>query len=117
MAWLEDTENDKLRGRLHDSEQAILGLQAKIARLESYDREALAAVQHEIWAHWTRYQFSVCQHNEDGSITIPAEKVERWTRQANTPYSELSDKEQESDRHQADKVIAVLQGVTNEPTE
>lgn len=71
-------------------------------------REELAAVQHEIWAHWTKYQFSICQHNEDGTITIPADKVERWSRQMNTLYSELSDKEKESDRDQADKVLKVL---------
>lgn len=50
-------------------------------------REALADVQHAIWAHWMKYQFSVCIKNEDGSLTIPAEKVERWTRQMNTDYS------------------------------
>lgn len=71
-------------------------------------REALADVQDAIWAHWMKYQFSVCIKNEDGSLTIPAEKVERWTRQMNTDYSELTDKEQESDRHQADKTVEVI---------
>ncbi len=71
-------------------------------------REQLADVQHAIWAHWMRYQFSVCQRNEDGSIIIPAEKVERWSRQMETPYAGLTDKERESDRHQADKVLSVL---------
>ena len=71
-------------------------------------REYLASVQHDIWAHWTRYQFSVCRRNDDGSITIPADKVERWSRQMETPYSELSDREQESDRKQADKVLAAV---------
>ena len=65
--------------------------------------EALADIQHEIWAHWTKYQFSVCTRNEDGSITIPADKVERWERQAQTPYSELTEKEKESDREQVRK--------------
>ncbi len=32
-------------------------------------REQLAAVQHDIWAHWTRYQYGACQRNEDGSFT------------------------------------------------
>jgi len=71
-------------------------------------REQLAAVQHDIWAHWTRYQFGACQRNEDGSITIPADKVERWSRQMETPYSELTDKECESDREQADKIILAI---------
>ena len=74
-------------------------------------REQLADVQHEIWAHWMRYQFSQCRRPaiaDDGSLIIPTDKVERWTRQMNTPYSDLTDKEQGSDRHQADKVLAVV---------
>ena len=61
-------------------------------------RERLADVQHAIWAHWTRWQFSVCQRNEDGSLTIPAPLVERWTRQMDTPYADLSEREKDSDR-------------------
>ncbi len=72
-------------------------------------REEIADVQHGIWSHWMNYQFSVCQYNEDGSVTIPADKVERWMRQQGSPYSALTDKERESDRHQADKVLEVLQ--------
>ena len=68
-------------------------------------REALADIQHAIWSHWMKYQFSVCNQNEDGSLTIPADKVERWTRQLNTSYSELTEKEKESDRDQAEKII------------
>lgn len=74
-------------------------------------RERLADVQHAIWAHWTRWQFSVCQRNEDGSLTIPAPLVERWTRQMGTPYADLSEREKDSDREQADKVLAVLREV------
>ena len=77
-------------------------------------RERLAAEQHEIWSHWTRYQFSVCEVNEDGSLTIPADKVDRWTRQMDTYYSYLSEHEKESDRHQADKILAVLEKLEGE---
>ncbi len=71
-------------------------------------REQLAAVQHEIWAHWMRYMFTCGQFGPDGSWTMPTDKVERWQRQMSTPYSDLTDKERESDRHQADKVLAVV---------
>lgn len=77
-------------------------------------RESLASTQHDIWSHWMRWQFSCCTQNEDGSMTIPAAKVERWKRQMETPYSELTDSEQESDRHQADKIIEALQLTVNE---
>jgi hypothetical protein len=72
-------------------------------------REKLAEVAHDgIWAHWTRYQFSKCVQNADGSLTIPADLVERWARQANTPYTGLTEREKESDREQADKMLAVM---------
>lgn len=71
-------------------------------------REQLAAVQHEIWSHWMEYLFKVSVHNEDGSVTIPADKVTRWAEQMKTAYFWLSEPEQESDRDQADKIFAVL---------
>ena len=73
--------------------------------------EVLAKVQHEIWSHWMKYLFSLCPEVE-GSVMetryIPHDLVERWTYQMNTPYSELSEKEKDSDRDQAKKVIDAL---------
>ncbi len=71
-------------------------------------RRRIAAVQHEIWAHWMRYLFSKCDFNHDGAAVIPVNLVTRWERQLNTPYAELSESEQESDLHQADKITEVL---------
>jgi hypothetical protein len=71
-------------------------------------REIIAKVQHDIWAHWMNYLFTCCVPNDDGSVTIPANKVERWQRQALTSYHDLTDKEQQSDRHQADKVMKAI---------
>lgn len=71
--------------------------------------ERLAAVQHEIWAHWMRYLFSVSvEDTTSGWVVIPAEKVARWKRQVETAYADLSEREKESDREQARKVLAVL---------
>lgn len=58
------------------------------------DIEILAEAQHEIWAHWMRYMFSQMDGN-----TISQEDMERWKRQANTKYADLSDDEKASDRH------------------
>ena len=78
-------------------------------------RERLAVIQHDIWSHWMTYQFSVCRRNDDGTMTIPAEKVLRWKRQAETLYGYLPDPERESDRHQADKILAALNTPPHRP--
>jgi len=74
-------------------------------------REQLADVQHNIWSHWMRWMFTVGVFNEDGTWTMPAVKVERWQRQMDTPYNELTEREKDSDREQADKVLAILTAV------
>lgn len=81
-------------------------------------RERLAEVSHEIWSHWMKWQFSVCESSIELASgkrielgmkqLIPDAKVERWTRQLETPYEELTEQEKESDREQADKILAVL---------
>jgi len=71
-------------------------------------REELAAAQHEIWAHWMQYLFSVCVPATDGTVRIPVRFVEHWQHQIETPYADLSEHEKDSDREQADKILAVL---------
>ncbi|MCP4405032.1 MAG: hypothetical protein GY801_47990 [bacterium] len=71
-------------------------------------REKLAEIQHEIWAHWMKHQFSVGTFNDDGTWTMPCEKVQQWRRQMDTPYAELSEPEKESDREQADKILPII---------
>ena len=74
-------------------------------------REVLADIQHDIWVSLMAWVFDICPHNEDGSVTIPANLVERWTRQIHTRYADLSEKEKDSDRAEADKTLRALQGV------
>lgn len=71
-------------------------------------REELAALAHEQWTGWMQYLFSKCAFNSDGIATIPAWAVERWQRQAKTPYAELPELEKESDRAEADKVLNLM---------
>jgi len=81
-------------------------------------RENLAAAQHDIWAHWMRYMFTqgrffqtLTGENVDKVVEtwgMPADKVIRWRRQMNTPYSDLSEAEKDSDREQADKILATF---------
>lgn len=60
--------------------------------------EKLAAAQHEIWAHWMRYQFSSMWANANGALVLDDEYVKRWQRQSNTPYGVLSEGEKQSNR-------------------
>ena len=59
--------------------------------------EELANLEHEQWAHWTRYMLN----------NLTPENIERWKGQCDTPYSELSEKEKESDREWARKVMTI----------
>ena len=73
--------------------------------------EAIAEVEHERWSLWQRYLHEQCTPNEDGTLVIPAHLVTRWRRQMETPYSELSNEEKESDREQAVSYIEVLRNL------
>lgn len=70
--------------------------------------ERKAEIAHEIWSHWMKYMFSVIQHNNDGSMTITEDKVLRWWRLMETPFSELTEKEKESDFEIAQKYMSDL---------
>lgn len=73
-------------------------------------REQLAALAHDQWSGWMRYMFSRCGPSSvsAGQMYIPREWVERWQRQMDTPYAELSETEKDSDRKEADRVLALL---------
>lgn len=60
--------------------------------------EQWAADEHLCWSNWMKYMFSKGQFQSDGTWTMPEWAVERWTRQMNTPYSLLDEKEKQSDR-------------------
>jgi len=61
-------------------------------------RESLAALEHEQWSHWTRYMI---EH-------LTPDNIERWLRQCETPYEDLTEREKDSDREWADRVLAIM---------
>jgi hypothetical protein len=67
-----------------------------------------ADIEHDRWARWQKYMFSRCEVNSDGTVTVPSWAVERWFRQIDTPYSELSEAEKESDRNEARNYLPFL---------
>ena len=71
-------------------------------------REALAAYAHKAWSGWMRWMFDRCSPQDDGSTIVPAGLVSRWVRQMNTSYADLPDNEKESDRQEADEMLAIM---------
>lgn len=71
--------------------------------------EQLAAIEHERWADWQRYLHSKCECTTEG-LLIPYALYDRWNRQINTPYAELSEAEKESDREQVRRYAHLVTG-------
>lgn len=71
--------------------------------------EALAAKEHERWAHWQRYLHSKAEQQSDGSLLLPASLVAQWETQIATPYGNLSDIKKESDRDQVLKYLPIIE--------
>jgi len=70
--------------------------------------DELASIEQERWAHWQRYIHSSGKRQSDGSLTLPADLVDRWERQIQTRYSDLSPEEKESDREQVRRYFPLL---------
>ena len=90
-------------------------------------RERLSALEHEQWAHWTKYMLSQLQKElRELSEQFPAvfpnghpllvdlPSVKRWLMQIDTPYEDLSEKEKDSDREWADKVFEAAKVLESE---
>ncbi len=70
--------------------------------------EAFANLAHEQWSGWMKYMFSKGPRRFDGTWVMSHSLRTRWERQMNTPYEELSEKEKESDRVEAKRMIEVF---------
>lgn len=71
--------------------------------------EELAAVEHERWSHWQQHLHKQCIPGPDGSLTIPAHLVSQWTKQINTTYAQLTEKEKDSDREQVLRYLPIIE--------
>jgi hypothetical protein len=80
--------------------------------------ELLADKHHDSWARWMHFLFSKCDVYSDGDgyeggdkqkhYVIPHELAERWQRQIDTPYSELTEQEKESDRAEVAHILPII---------
>ncbi len=71
--------------------------------------ERLAAIEHERWAHWQRFMHEHGKRQPDGSLLLPADLVAKWDRLIDTPYTQLTDKERESDRDQVRRYLPTVE--------
>lgn len=77
--------------------------------IEQKAREDLASLCHAQWSGWMKYLFSKCQDaTETGATIIHPDYENRWVRQMNTPYADLSEEEKESDRKEADRFMPYI---------
>jgi len=82
-----------------------------VIKLDEEDLEAFAELCHSQWSGWINYLFDKGEFNADGTFTMPAWAVERWKRQAETKYLDLSAKEQDNDRAEAKRVFNLIEDV------
>ena len=80
--------------------------------------ELVADFFHMNWSHWMKYQFSKMWEDDPDpypsrGMMMDQDDVSRWKRQMNTPYSELSEKEKDSDREWAKKLMDLLNDATS----
>ena len=71
-------------------------------------REKFAEYAHDAWSGWMKYLFRKSTLNDDGTVTIPKWAVDRWQRQASTAYKDLSEKEKDNDRDEADFMFEII---------
>jgi hypothetical protein len=70
--------------------------------------EALADKEHASWARWMYYLFSQCWKDGNGCMVVPERLVDRWQKQINTPYAELSEQEKQSDRDEVAHILPII---------
>ena len=76
--------------------------------------ETIADFIHDQWSHCMKYMFSQGGHTGEPrdrfyEWCVRNPTIKRWERQMNTPYSELSEKEKDSDREWAIKLLKLIQ--------
>ena len=76
-----------------------------------------ADIEHDRWARWQKYLHSKLkyfefEHSQGGNkvamYVLDPGDYERWSRQIDTPYSELSESEKESDRRETRNYLPLV---------
>ena len=80
----------------------------QIVIVNDCDLNRLASKEHDKWSSWMKHLFGKSMLMGDGSVVIPEENVDRWKRQMSTPYDQLTETEQGSDRKVVQEFFVVL---------
>jgi hypothetical protein len=86
-------------------------MQKDYTKIDEEFVEKGADLEHNRWARWQEYMFSKFVEHENGKgeyFCLPRELWERWSRQIDTPYLELSESEKESDRKETRNYLPLL---------
>lgn len=73
-----------------------------------------ANIEHDRWARWQKHMFSKMRVNVDNSMTLPEEFCDRWFRQIDTKYEDLSEEEKESDRKETYNYLPLIRTIVLE---
>jgi hypothetical protein len=76
--------------------------------------EQLAEKEHVSWANWMAYFFSKCEHNPDGSLTVPSGYVAALQKQIDASYADLSEQEKQYDKDEVAKILPIIEKYTDE---
>lgn len=79
--------------------------------------EVGADLEHDRWSRWQKYMFSKGMVDSNGVFHLPKELVDRWFRQIEMKYSELSEREKESDRKETREYLPQLEKAIRESVE
>ena len=82
------------KGSVTGSINAMLAAREK----ENPVDEELVARQHDALSHWMKWLFLCGDPQHDGSIKYPARTVEKWYKEMNTKYEDLSEQEKDHRR-------------------
>ena len=104
-------ERDEARKRLAEMAERVKRMEAA---LDSPDLlESLAALSHESWTGWVKWMFKNWSQIHSSGETFKA----GWRRHMATAYADLTEREQESDRAEARKQLAVIRAALAKPGE
>lgn len=103
----EVTESLSRIERIQESDKKIVFEETKYGIDEDSVIEQLADYAHNAWSGWMEHLFKQVINNQDGSVTIPKDLVDKWMGQLGTSYGDLTEKEQDSDRVEAKKILAI----------